>query len=209
MHVTNRPGGRIKSCWLGDTVIEMGAAYIDGASIANPVYTLAAQERLIKAPLARVEEPTDVMYFTSEGRAVDTKLAAKASKIFFKTVAKAQTIPYSDSKAAKDNLNKFMDDTALEAIKKLPEIERYDVARVIYGLKSSLGDKLNSPISCGNPSSLPGGRIQIPLGMSSLLAPLIKDVPQCSLVFCKPVHCIRYIPLPHLRKNRNRWQLLQ
>ncbi|BES87479.1 Flavin containing amine oxidoreductase [Nesidiocoris tenuis] len=194
LEALDRPGGRIKTCWLGDTAIEMGAAYIDGASIANPVYTLAAQERLIKAPLPRLDAPSDMMYFTSEGRAIEPRLAEKASKIFFRAVADASLVPYCESKTAKDNLNKFMDDAVLEAIRKLPEIERYDVARVIYGLKSTLGDKLNSPISaaCGHPHSLPGGRVQIPLGMGSLLAPLIRDMPDCSMVFCKPVYCIRW-----------------
>lgn len=31
----------------------MGAQYIEGGSIANPVYNLAAQERLLEQPLQR------------------------------------------------------------------------------------------------------------------------------------------------------------
>ena len=53
LEATDRPGGRIHSCWLGDRVAEMGAQWIEGGCVANPVFTLAAQEGLLKAPLQR------------------------------------------------------------------------------------------------------------------------------------------------------------
>ncbi|KAF7263473.1 hypothetical protein GWI33_002250 [Rhynchophorus ferrugineus] len=54
LEATDRPGGRIHSCWLGDVVAEMGCQWIHGACLGNPVYTLAAQEGLLKSPLKRV-----------------------------------------------------------------------------------------------------------------------------------------------------------
>ncbi|CAB0035659.1 unnamed protein product [Trichogramma brassicae] len=56
LEATHRPGGRIHSCWLGDVVAEMGATWIEGGCLANPAFTLAAQEGLLKSPLIRLDQ---------------------------------------------------------------------------------------------------------------------------------------------------------
>ena len=42
-----RPGGRIWTGWMGDTVVELGAGWI-GAGASDSVHNLAALEGLIK-----------------------------------------------------------------------------------------------------------------------------------------------------------------
>lgn len=59
-----RPGGRIHSCWMGDVIAEMGAQYIEGGSVANPIYNLAAQEQLLEPPLLK-PDPTKGLFLNA------------------------------------------------------------------------------------------------------------------------------------------------
>ncbi|KAK7866630.1 hypothetical protein R5R35_011537 [Gryllus longicercus] len=81
LEATDRPGGRIHSCWLGDVVAEMGAQWIEGGCVANPVFTLAAQEGLLKPPLFR-PDPSRGLFCTSDGRAIDLPVSLTAFHTF-------------------------------------------------------------------------------------------------------------------------------
>lgn len=197
LEASERPGGRIKTCWLGDAAVEMGPDVINGASIANPVYTMAAQEGLFTPPLTRLS-PQTTMFFTSDGRAIDVDLANKASATFKNLEAKAANLFFVEKKIHNQTLSAYLDSLIVEELKKLPEIERYDTARIFYGmsngLKSKIGedlDKVSSTIF-GSLHSLPGGDVKIPLGMGGLLAPLLRNLPRCAVHYCKPVQCIRW-----------------
>lgn len=76
-----RPGGRIHSCWLGDVIAEMGAQFIEGGCIGNPVYNLAAQEGLLMPPLQRAR-PLNGVFCTSDGRAIDHPVSVLAYQTF-------------------------------------------------------------------------------------------------------------------------------
>lgn len=59
----------------------MGAQFIEGGCIGNPVYNLAAQEGLLKPPLQRAK-PISGIFCTSDGRAVDQPVAMLAFQTF-------------------------------------------------------------------------------------------------------------------------------
>lgn len=69
----------------------MGCQYIEGACINNPVYTLAAQEGLLKAPLRRAD-PSKGLFCTSEGRALDTPVSLMAFHAFKQIEHEAATL---------------------------------------------------------------------------------------------------------------------
>lgn len=50
-----RPGGRVETRKLGSTNIELGAEFIEGASIANPIYQLACIHGLITDQSPRID----------------------------------------------------------------------------------------------------------------------------------------------------------
>ncbi|KAK9507544.1 hypothetical protein O3M35_007374 [Rhynocoris fuscipes] len=194
----DRPGGRVKTCWMSDSIIEFGAEQITGASVANSIFTMAAQEGLLKPPLKRIQE-SDGIFFTSEGRAIDIDLARKVKSTFGLLKSKASNLLFSDEPMPPNKtMSEFFDSQIKSELKKLPEIERYDAARIFYGLENKLKSKIGAELSSLNSTAfgsiheLPGGDVQIPLGMGGLLAPLIRDLPNSALVYCKPVHSIRW-----------------
>ncbi|XP_073990043.1 peroxisomal N(1)-acetyl-spermine/spermidine oxidase-like isoform X2 [Rhodnius prolixus] len=182
---------------MADSIIEMGPQWISGASIANNVFTLAAQEGLLKPPLRRVVEDQG-MYFTSDGRAIDIRLAQKAKLSFDALEAKAANLLFSEEPLPKKSMFQYFDDLIKKELLKFPETERYDAARLFYGFENSLKTKIGedltevSSTAFGSLHELPGGDVVIPLGMGGLLAPLIRDLPNCALIYCKPVHSIRW-----------------
>ncbi|XP_074031045.1 peroxisomal N(1)-acetyl-spermine/spermidine oxidase isoform X3 [Leptinotarsa decemlineata] len=136
LEATERPGGRIHSCWLGDVIAEMGAQYIDGACVGNPIYNLAAQEGLLQAPLKTVD-PSKGIFCTSDGRAIDTPISMMAFHVF-------------------------------------KHIEHEAASLFNMGCTKDHGSLQNF------------------LGYVGILAPLMKELPESSLKFGKPVGLIRW-----------------
>lgn len=68
-------------------------------------------------------------------------------------------------------------------------IRRYDAARVMYGMTNCMrcrcGDDLSlvSADQFGSYIEIPGGNIRVPLGYVGVLAPLLRDLPGCSVRF--------------------------
>ncbi|CAH1960112.1 unnamed protein product [Acanthoscelides obtectus] len=197
LEATDRPGGRIHSCWLGDVIAEMGCSNILGACIGNPVYNLAAQEGLLKPPLKKHDD-TKGTFCTSDGRAIDTPISMMAFHAFKQIENEAASLFSMDGGKQHGSLLNFMGYRIQQEIQKFPEDQRYDVSRIMYGLTNHLrirlGDDL-SQVSAGNFGSqinIPGGSVGVPLGFVGVLSPLMKDLPDCSLKFGKPVGLIRW-----------------
>ncbi|XP_056631554.1 spermine oxidase [Diorhabda sublineata] len=197
LEATDRPGGRIHSCWLGDVIAELGCANISGACVANPVFNLAAQEGLLKPPLNPVN-PCKGLYCTSEGRAIDYATSMVAYHTFKALQQEANSLFNMGSGKEHGSLRNFLYLRIQQEIQKFPEQQRYDVSRILYGLTNNLryevGDDLNN-VSADNIGSLveiPGGKIGVPFGFVGVLSPLLKDLPECCLKFNKPVGLIRW-----------------
>lgn len=85
-----------------------------------------------------------------------------------------------------------------QEIQKFPEDLRYDASRIFYGLinsiRSETGDDLTqvSANNFGSTINIPGGSTTIPIGFISVLSPLIRNLPECSMKFNKPVGLIRW-----------------
>ncbi|ENN76337.1 hypothetical protein YQE_07300, partial [Dendroctonus ponderosae] len=181
LEATDRPGGRIHSCWLGDVVAEMGCQWIHGACVNNPVYTLAAQEGLLKSPLKRTDFSKG-LYLTSDGRAIDHTTAMMAYHIFGQIRREAASLfTMGCGKEHGSLLNFFSKMQNIcqafwnlikiqQELQKFPEDQRYEVSRLMYGLSQRVrfltGDDLSkvSADNFGSYIAMPGGSVQIPLG---------------------------------------------
>ncbi|XP_072377080.1 peroxisomal N(1)-acetyl-spermine/spermidine oxidase-like [Diabrotica undecimpunctata] len=197
LEATERPGGRIHSCMLSNIVTEMGCHYIKGACVANPVFNLAAQEGLLKPPL-NTDNPLKGLYCTSDGRAIDYPVSTMAFHIFKCIEKEAFTLFNMGCRQDHGSLKKFVYLRIQQEIQKFPEDQRYDISRILYGLTNSLrykiGDDLDN-VSADNVGSLikiPGGNVTVPDGFVSVLSPLLRDLPKCSIEFNKPVGLIRW-----------------
>ncbi|CAL7951393.1 unnamed protein product [Xylocopa violacea] len=197
LEATDRPGGRIHSCWLGDVVAEMGATWIEGGCVANPVFTLAAQEGLLKSPLSR-PDPSRGLFFTSDGRAIDLPVSITAYHTFRQIEQQAATLFSLGCGRTHGTLLNFMGVRIQQELHNFPEEQRYDAARVMYGMTNCVrcrcGDDLSlvSADQFGSYIEIPGGNVRVPLGYVGVLAPLLRDLPSCCLKYCKPVSCIRW-----------------
>ncbi|XP_011314302.1 peroxisomal N(1)-acetyl-spermine/spermidine oxidase [Fopius arisanus] len=197
LEATDRPGGRIHSCWLGDVVAEMGAAWIEGGCVANPVFTLAAQEGLLKHPVFR-PDPTKNLFCTSDGRAIDLPVSITAYHTFKQIEQQAAALFSLGCGRAHGTLLNFIGVRIQQELHNFPEEQRYDAARVMYGMTNLVrcrcGDDLSmvSADQFGSYIEIPGGNVRVPLGYVGVLAPLLRDLPSCSLRYCKPVSCIRW-----------------
>lgn len=69
----------------------MGAQYIEGACVGNPVYNLAAIEGLIKQPLLRSDYKKSI-YCTSEGRVIEESTSILAYHTFLKIKEEAHSL---------------------------------------------------------------------------------------------------------------------
>ncbi|XP_003491942.2 peroxisomal N(1)-acetyl-spermine/spermidine oxidase-like [Bombus vosnesenskii] len=197
LEATDRPGGRIHSCWLGDVVAEMGATWIEGGCVANPVFTLAAQEGLLKPPLFR-PDPSRGLFCTSDGRAIDLPVSITAYHTFRQIEQQAATLFSLGCGRTHGTLLNFMGVRIQQELHNFPEEQRYDAARVMYGMTNCVrcrcGDDLSlvSADQFGSYIEIPGGNVRVPLGYVGVLAPLLRDLPSCALKYCKPVSCIRW-----------------
>lgn len=85
-----------------------------------------------------------------------------------------------------------------QELNSFPEDMRFDAARIMYGLTNSVREKCGEDLSLvsadqyGSYMSIPGGRIRIPLGYVGVVAPLLRELPPCSLHYCKPVSQIKW-----------------
>ncbi|XP_018044767.1 PREDICTED: spermine oxidase [Atta colombica] len=197
LEATDRPGGRIHSCWLGDVVTEMGATWIEGGCVANPVFTLAAQEGLLKTPLFR-PDPSRGLFCTSDGRAIDFPVSIAAYHTFRQIEQQAAALFSLGCGRTHGTLLNFMGVRIQQELHNFPEEQRYDAARVMYGMtnctKCRCGDDLSlvSADQFGSYIEIPGGNIRIPLGYVGVLAPLLRDLPNSCVKYCKPVDYIRW-----------------
>ncbi|EEB13602.1 protein anon-37Cs, putative [Pediculus humanus corporis] len=194
LEATDRPGGRIHSCWMGDVVAEMGAQYINGGCIANPIFTLAAQEGLLSNPLPRPDERG--LFCTSDGRAIDFPVSVTALHTFKKIEQQAAALFSMGCGRSHGNLLNFLGIRIQQELHNFPEEQRYDAARVMYGLTNILRTKCGDDLSLisadqfGSYIEIPGGDVRVPLGYVGVLAPLLRDLPECSVRYCKPVQSI-------------------
>ncbi|XP_066596150.1 spermine oxidase [Prorops nasuta] len=197
LEATDRPGGRIHSCWLGDVVAEMGASWIEGGCVNNPVFTLAAQEGLLKQPLTKPDYSKG-MFCTSDGRAIDLPISITAYHAFKHIEYQAAALFTLGCAKTHGNLQNFVSIRIQQELHNFPEEQRYDAARVMFGLSNCMrcrcGDDLSlvSADNYGSYIEIPGGKVAVPLGYVGVLAPLLRDLPNACIKYCKPVSCIRW-----------------
>ncbi|KAI5633969.1 flavin containing amine oxidoreductase domain-containing protein [Phthorimaea operculella] len=199
LEAKERPGGRIHSCWLGDSVIEMGAEWIYGACLPNSVYTLASYDKLLQSPLPRLDASRN-LFCTSEGRAVDLPVSITAYHTFRQIEQQAANLFRLGGERAHGTLLNFLGLRIQQELHNFPEDQRYDAARVMFGLTNILRNRCGDDLSLvsadqyGSYIELPGGNVRVPLGFVGVIAPLLRGLPDNSIRYNKPVNVIRWAP---------------
>lgn len=182
---------------MNDVVAELGAQFIEGGSIANPIFNLACQEKLLPSPLHRYDTSRG-LYCTSDGRAVDLPITIAAYHTFRKIRQQAAELFSMGCSKHHGSLQNFMSARIQQELHSFPVEHRYEASRVMYGLTNTMRAKVGedlTKVSADNYGSLlkvPGGKVKVPLGYVGVLAPLLRDLPECSIKYSKPVGNIRW-----------------
>ncbi|XP_046399073.1 spermine oxidase-like [Ischnura elegans] len=204
LEASDRAGGRIHSCWLGDTVVELGAQWVEGGCLSNSIFTLAAQEGLLgKPPLSRKDPCRTGLFHTTRGKPIDPCLGLAAAHAYRKIESDAyqlihEKINKSDPTKTCLTMRSYVNERIMEVLRKFPEIQREDASKVMFGLSNEtrfhIGDNLSavSAPCLGSQMVLPGGDVRLPLGFIGIIAPLIRDLPEACVQYCKPVALVRW-----------------
>ncbi|XP_034840629.1 peroxisomal N(1)-acetyl-spermine/spermidine oxidase-like [Maniola hyperantus] len=191
-----RPGGRIHSCWIGDVVAELGAGVDDPDYCSpHPVYTMSAKERPPRPGLPGVEHSrglfervvTGKMSFPSTITAYYKfrQIEEEASKIFCLGGSKQH-----------GSLINFMSLRIQQELHEYPEDQQHDAARIMFGLAHMLSARCGDDTAMlygdhsGCYMNMPGGDVRVPLGLVASLAPLLRQIPEGAIRYCKPVNCV-------------------
>nr|CAD7450313.1 unnamed protein product [Timema bartmani] len=178
----------IQSFWLNDSSMELGAQWIHGACASNPVFTLAAQEGLLRPPLGLSNNSTGYFY-TTDGRAVSPAVSIAAKKAFHRIKNLAiNRFASNDNARQHMSLAEFLASQMDQELSRFPDIHRDDASR--HGKEDDL--YLVSADYYGSFISIPGGNVRVPLGHAGIMAPLLRDLPECCVKYCTPVKSIMW-----------------
>lgn len=175
----------------------MGADWIYGACLPNTVYTLASLDRLLRAPLPRID-PARGLFCTSEGRAVDLPVTITAYHTFRQIEQQGANLFRLGGDKCHGSLLNFMGMRIQQELHNFPEDQRYDAARVMFGLSNLLRNRCGDDLSLvsadqyGSYIEMPGGNVRVPMGYVGVLAPLLREIPDNAVKYNKPVSLVRW-----------------
>ncbi|XP_072936668.1 protein anon-37Cs-like [Epargyreus clarus] len=190
-----RPGGRIHSCWIGDIVAELGAHWRPENGATHPVYTISASEDPPRPGVPGVDPPIGLF-----NRAVGGKMSfpptISAYHKFRQIEEEAAKIYCLGGNKQQGSLINFMSLRIQQELHEYPEEQQHDAARVMFGLTHMLNARCgdDTAMLCADHlgcfMNMPGGEVRVPLGLVGVLAPLLRQIPEGCIRYCKPVNCV-------------------
>lgn len=190
-----RPGGRIHSCWLGDIVAELGASKKSENVNKHPVYTMSAKEEPPKPGLPGVENSRGLFSNVVTGKMAFPP-AVTAYYKFRQIEEEAAKIYCLGGNKQHGSLINFMSLRIQQELHEYPEEQQHDAARIMFGLAHMLRARCGDDTSMlfadhsGCFMNMPGGEVRVPLGLTGILAPLLRQIPEGAIRYCKPVNCV-------------------
>ncbi|XP_050527883.1 peroxisomal N(1)-acetyl-spermine/spermidine oxidase-like [Daktulosphaira vitifoliae] len=190
-------GGRIKTCYVGDTVAELGSEVINGGSVINQTFVLAAMEGLLDEP-AQTYNNIYCWHLTSEGRTVDKIISYEALSRFDEIKKQAYDLAKNCSDLEENiSLYDYMHKHISATIKDYPQAYQADCARIMGTMLNELRNevganlKLVSARNYGQRPIIPPEIDQrVPSGHVKVLASVLRDIPPGCITYCKPVERI-------------------
>ncbi|XP_022203275.2 protein anon-37Cs [Nilaparvata lugens] len=199
LEATERLGGRIHSCWLGSSVAEIGAQWICGSSIKNPVFTLACQEGVLDPNCMIKHDFTKGSFLMSNGQHVDERVAYQASLTFNDIKQQAASLfTLGESAISQENLMDFFAMRIKQELRNFPSHQSEAAASILYSLTNHVANRWGADLCCmsskmfGYYNKIEGETIAIPTGFISVIVPLVKTIPVESIKYSKVVETIQY-----------------
>ncbi|XP_060807040.1 peroxisomal N(1)-acetyl-spermine/spermidine oxidase-like [Amyelois transitella] len=190
-----RPGGRIHSCWLGDIVAELGSHWKPDNCLTHPVYMMSATEDPPRPGVPGAEHTRGLFNRIVTGKMPFPPTVTAYHK-FRQIEEEAAQIYCLGGNKQQGSLINFMSLRIQQELHDYPEEQQHDAARVMFGLAHMLSARCGDDTAmlcadhCGCFMNMPGGEVRVPLGLVGILAPLLRQIPEGSIRYCKPVDCI-------------------
>lgn len=138
-------------------------------------------------------------FYTNHGKPIHSSVSEAAIAIFREIEAKAVMAFESDnSSETLPNIETFMLQEIMGHVMTFSELEKRDALMVMHACLTSLKEKTGASLDSvnakfyGSLPSLPGGNVIVPGGFVGTLAPLIREIPDGCIKYCKPVETIRW-----------------
>lgn len=200
---SNRIGGRVHTIPFGpkpDDKIELGANWIHGGTIANPLFTLGMQHKFIEENNGEIplleRFDSDSCFAKSNGRIVDLDCGQRAIKAFFEVERAAFMLFFQNTPSIGKtaNLQKYINEELTRKLhQEFPLEEQYDVKCVFNSLQNYLrfhvSDELEklSLKQYGTFQEVPGGDVILPYGFQNLLEKVVDNMPANSIRYNQQV----------------------
>lgn len=171
-----------------DHIVELGANWIHGGTIANPLFTLAMQysfkEGSGKVPI--LDRYENCCFAKSDGKIIDKELGQKAVKIFFEVERSAYMMFFQSTPFLSSDTNLYgylIHELALRTEKDFTVDEQHDVRCIFNAMLNYLRfhvsdemDKLSLKYY-GTFQEIPGGDVVVPGGFQNLLQAVANELP--------------------------------
>ncbi|KAL4715180.1 hypothetical protein ACJJTC_012227 [Scirpophaga incertulas] len=190
-----RPGGRIHSCWFKDIVAELGCHWKQDNSFTHPIYMLSAVEDPPQPGVPGSLYPRGLF-----NRVVNDRLPYPptiTAYFKFRQIEKeaTQIYCYGGYKQQGSFMN-FISLRIQQELHEFPEEQQHEAARIMFGLAYMYSARCgeDTALLCADHTgcfmNIPGGVVRVPLGLSAVLAPLLRQIPEGAIRYCKPVNCV-------------------
>ncbi|XP_075213624.1 peroxisomal N(1)-acetyl-spermine/spermidine oxidase-like [Lycorma delicatula] len=196
LEATERPGGRIHSCSLGQSVAELGAQWLSGSTAANSIVTLASQEGLMHPKCIHSYDFKSGNYITSEGRQLNKNLSTQAYLTF--RLIEEQAYALYKFKTGGGSLKDFFSVRINQELSNFPKHQREDASRIMFGLTNKISNRWGADIddlrteTFGSFKKISDETIAFSSGFSGVLAPLIQNIPDNTIHYEKDVKKIQW-----------------
>lgn len=194
LEARKRLGGRIVSIPLKNHDVELGANWIHGI-LSNPIFEIAMANGLVN--IINIPKPHKVIAATEDGKQVPFGVLQEIHEAYVVFLRRCeeyflcQYLPPPDVLSVGEHIN-------LEAtiyLERLPSSEEKKLRRLIFDCllkRETCISGCNSMdeidlLELGSYTELQGGNIMIPKGYSSILQPLLKDIPPEKILSAHPV----------------------
>lgn len=190
-----RPGGRIHSCFLGDVVCELGAHWKNPNKTNHLIYQISASEEPPRPGVPGTIHPRGLFNRVVTGKMEYPPTLSAYNK--FRQIEKEAAALYClGGSKQQGSLINFISLRIQQELHEFPLDQQHDAARIMFGMAHTLsarcGDDTAMLSGCseGCFMNMPGGVTRVPLGLLATLAPILRQIPEGCIKYCRPVNCV-------------------
>ncbi|XP_029305563.1 peroxisomal N(1)-acetyl-spermine/spermidine oxidase [Cottoperca gobio] len=211
LEATARSGGRIKTCTLGDNIVEMGANWIHGPSEKNPVFCMARQYGLLDPEALTPENqamdvgghpPWVPNFFSSSGRKLNAEDIYPAQEMFFELMYESSEFESEGGEPWASVGDFVRSEVQQRAAEKWKDIDATTRSLRLCAISNMLkveccvnGTHSMDQVGLGAfglYKTLPGLDCTFPGGYEDLVQNLISELPSGSVTYNRPVRCVHW-----------------